>query len=125
MDLLDGAGAYRIRRLCRPTGKEGALSLEDCCFKEMELVGVGYRASVNERDLVMNLGYSHPVVMKIPEGLTVKVERNVRVTIAGYDRELIGRFCANIRDQRRPEPYKGKGIRYSDEIITKKVGKKK
>jgi large subunit ribosomal protein L6 len=106
-----------------PKGSD--LSIADCCFKELELVGVGYRAAVNERDLVMSLGYSHPVVLKIPEGITVKVERNVRVTIAGYDRQLIGRFCANIRDQRRPEPYKGKGIRYADEIIVKKVGKKK
>ena len=90
--------------------------------KELEVNGVGYRASKSGKDLTLNLGYSHPVVMTDPEGLESKVEGN-KITVSGIDKEKVGQYAAEIRDKRRPEPYKGKGIKYADEVIRRKVGK--
>lgn len=92
--------------------------------KKLELVGVGYKADVRGEDLlVLNVGYSHPVEFKIPPGVEVLVEKNI-VTIKGIDKQLIGEIAAQIRRIRKPEPYKGKGIKYVDEIIRRKAGKK-
>ncbi|KAE9621039.1 putative ribosomal protein L6 [Lupinus albus] len=91
--------------------------------KKLQLVGVGYRATVEGKELVLNLGFSHPVKMTIPEGLSVKVEENTRITVSGYDKSDIGQFAASIRRWRPPEPYKGKGIKYADEIVRRKEGK--
>lgn len=90
--------------------------------KKMELVGTGFRAEVAGSELSLTVGYSHPVKIKAPEGITFKVEKNI-VTVDGFDRELVGQVSANIRAVRPPEPYKGKGIKYSDEIIRRKAGK--
>ncbi len=90
--------------------------------KKLEVNGVGYRATKQGKKLVLNLGYSHPVEMEDPEGLETKVEGNV-ITVSGIDKEKVGQFAAEIRDKRRPEPYKGKGIKYADEVIRRKVGK--
>ena len=90
--------------------------------KELEVNGVGYRASKSGKDLTLNLGFSHPVVMTDPEGLESKVDGN-KIIISGIDKEKVGQFAAEIRDKRRPEPYKGKGIKYADEVIRRKVGK--
>lgn len=90
--------------------------------KTLEINGVGYKAAISGKNLVLNLGYSHPIEMEIPAGLEVKVEKNT-ITIAGIDRQLVGQFAAVVRSQREPEPYKGKGIKYSDEIIRRKAGK--
>ncbi len=84
--------------------------------------GVGYKAEVRGKTLGMNLGYSHPIKMAIPEGLTVKVEKN-NITVSGADRAQVGQFSAQVRSLREPEPYLGKGIRYSDERIRRKAGK--
>ncbi|KAL5210814.1 hypothetical protein ABZP36_006437 [Zizania latifolia] len=91
--------------------------------KKLQLVGVGYRAAVEGKDLVMNLGFSHPVRMSVPEGLQVKVEENTRITVSGYDKSAIGQFAASVKKWRPPEPYKGKGIRYADEVVRRKEGK--
>ncbi|MFA5355433.1 MAG: 50S ribosomal protein L6 [Candidatus Paceibacterota bacterium] len=91
--------------------------------KKLEIQGVGFRAEVAGKSLNMNLGFSHPVNMEIPEGIQVSVEKNI-ITVSGTDKELVGQFSANIRKKREPEPYKGKGIRYVGEIIRRKVGKK-
>ncbi|KAF1896694.1 hypothetical protein Lal_00034393 [Lupinus albus] len=91
--------------------------------KKLQLVGVGYRAMVEGKELVLNLGFSHPVKMAIPEGLSVKVEENTRITVSGSDKSEIGQFAASIRRWRPPEPYKGKGIKYADEIVRRKEGK--
>jgi len=91
--------------------------------KVLEIVGVGYRAEVKGSDLNLALGYSHPVVFAIPEGITVTVEKNTRITITGADRQRVGQVAAEIRGLRSPDPYKGKGIRYSDEKLKLKVGK--
>jgi large subunit ribosomal protein L6 len=90
--------------------------------KTLEINGVGYKASMSGTKLVMALGYSHPIEMEVPKGLEAKVDKNV-ITITGIDRQLVGQFAAEIRSQREPEPYKGKGIKYSDETIRRKAGK--
>ena len=84
--------------------------------------GVGYRASKAGKKLTLNLGYSHPVEMEDPEGLESEVQDN-KIIIKGIDKEKVGQYAAEIRDKRRPEPYKGKGIKYADEVIRRKVGK--
>jgi len=91
--------------------------------KELDIVGVGYRAEVRGKDLNLTLGYSHPIIFPIPEGIKIHVEKATRVTISGSDKQLVGETAAQIRQYRTPEPYKGKGIKYSDEIIIKKAGK--
>ena len=98
------------------------IGVTDGFTKELEVNGVGYRASKSGKELNLNLGYSHPVVMTDPEGLESKVEGN-KITISGIDKEKVGQYAAEIRDKRRPEPYKGKGIKYVDEVIRRKVGK--
>ena len=92
--------------------------------KGLEIVGVGYRFNVQGKKLVINAGYSHPVEMEIPEGLTVEANGNTEITVKGIDKILVGEFAANIRKVRKPEPYKGKGIRYKGEHIRRKEGKK-
>lgn len=92
--------------------------------KKLEAVGVGYRFTVKGNELVVNAGYSHPVNVKIPEGITVENPSNTELTVKGIDKILVGEFAANVRKIRKPEPYKGKGIRYKDEYIIRKVGKK-
>ncbi|XP_057527801.1 50S ribosomal protein L6, chloroplastic [Amaranthus tricolor] len=91
--------------------------------KKLQLVGVGYRAMVEGKDLVLSLGFSHPVRMAIPDNLQVKVEENTRVTVSGRDKSEVGQFAATIRSWRPPEPYKGKGVRYVDEVVRRKEGK--
>jgi len=91
--------------------------------KELEIQGVGYRADVSGKKLNLNLGFSHPVAMAIPDGINVSVDRNVIVRIEGIDRQQVGQFAADVRSVRPPEPYKGKGVRYVDEHVRRKVGK--
>ena len=90
--------------------------------KTLEVNGVGYRASKSGNKLTLNLGYSHPVEMSDPEGLEAVVDGN-KIIVKGIDKEKVGQYAAEIRDKRRPEPYKGKGIKYADEVIRRKVGK--
>ncbi len=91
--------------------------------KQLEIHGVGYRAEVQGRELQMALGYSHPVVYSIPEGIEIEVDKQNRITVSGANRQRVGQVAAEIRSLRKPEPYKGKGIKYVDEIIRRKVGK--
>jgi len=91
--------------------------------RELEIQGIGYRAEASGKTLTLNLGYSHPIQMPVPEGLSVSVDRNVIVRVEGIDRRQVGQFAADIRSQRPPEPYKGKGVRYVDEFVRRKVGK--
>ena len=92
--------------------------------KGLEIVGVGYRFNVQGSNLIINAGYSHPVTLAIPEGIKAEVKDNTQLTLSGIDKELLGEFAAQVRKVRKPEPYKGKGIRYSDEHIRRKEGKK-
>jgi large subunit ribosomal protein L6 len=91
--------------------------------KSLEVVGVGFRAEVKGRQLHMALGFSHPVVFAIPTGVDVAVEKNTRITVSGADRQQVGQVASEIRGLRPPDPYKGKGVRYSDERLRLKVGK--
>jgi len=91
--------------------------------KTLDIVGVGFRAEVKGKQLHMALGYSHPVVFAIPQGIDVAVEKNTRITVSGPDRQQVGQVASEIRNLRPPDPYKGKGVRYSDERLRLKVGK--
>ena len=90
----------------------------------LELVGVGYRVQANGKGLTLALGYSHPVEIEAVDGVTFKVEGNNKITVEGIDKQLVGQIAANIRAKRPPEPYKGKGVKYADEVIRRKEGKK-
>lgn len=90
--------------------------------KKLELVGVGYKAAVSGKTITLNLGYSHPIVLTIPDGLSASVEKSI-VTISGIDKEHVGNYAAKIRALRKPEPYKGKGVKYENEVIRRKAGK--
>lgn len=92
--------------------------------KKLEAVGVGYRFQLKGKDLVVTAGYSHPVEVNVPEGINLESPSNTELFIRGIDKCLVGEFAANVRKIRKPEPYKGKGIRYTDEHIIRKVGKK-
>lgn len=91
--------------------------------KKLEIEGVGFKAQMQGSDLSLNLGYSHPVIFNTPEGIKIDVVKNT-ITISGFSKELVGQTAANIRSLKKPEPYKGKGIRYAGEIIKRKAGKK-
>lgn len=104
--------------------KNMIIGVTDGFEKQLESVGVGYRFAVKGNEVVVTAGYSHPVNVMIPEGITVESPSNTELTIKGSDKQLVGEFAANIRKIREPEPYKGKGIRYKDEHIIRKVGKK-
>ena len=92
--------------------------------KGLEIIGVGYRFQVQGKLLTINAGYSHPVKITVPEGLTVEAVSNTEIVVKGIDKQLVGEFAANVRKVRKPEPYKGKGIRYKDEVVRRKEGKK-
>ncbi len=91
--------------------------------KQLEVKGVGYRAAVKGKDLDLQLGFSHPVLHPIPEGITVSVEENTKIKVEGIDKQKVGQFAAEVRAYRPPEPYKGKGVRYADEYVRRKAGK--
>jgi large subunit ribosomal protein L6 len=92
--------------------------------KEIEIIGVGYRFQVQGNTLTINAGYSHPVKLNVPKGLQVEATSNTEITVKGISKELVGEFSANVRNVRKPEPYKGKGIRYKGEYVRRKEGKK-
>lgn len=91
--------------------------------KELEIEGVGYRAQLNGKKLVLNLGFSHPVEYSVPEGIEIKIPKPTQIIVSGTDRQKVGQVAAEIRHFREPEPYKGKGIRYVGEVIRRKQGK--
>jgi large subunit ribosomal protein L6 len=91
--------------------------------KKLVVEGVGYRVSLSGKDLQLSVGFSHPVIIAVPETITVSVEKN-EITISGADKEQVGQFAANVRAVKKPEPYKGKGIRYDDEVVRRKQGKR-
>lgn len=92
--------------------------------KTLTMIGVGYRSSVQGNKLTLNLGFSHPIEMDVPKGLEVKVEKTTTIHITGADKAVVGQFAADIRKLRPPEPYKGKGVRYEDEFVRRKEGKR-
>ena len=109
--------------LCRALVNNMIVGVESGFSKSLEIIGVGSRAQVKGTTLVVSAGYSHPVEVVAPDGITFKVENNTKVTVSGIDKELVGNEAAKIRSIRPPEPYKGKGIRYEGEWILRKAGK--
>ena len=97
--------------------------VSDGFSKELEINGIGYRAAKQGKDLVLNIGYSHQVIMPEPDGITVDVPSPNKIVISGPDKQKVGQFAAEVRGKRPPEPYKGKGIKYVDEVIRRKEGK--
>lgn len=93
--------------------------------RKLEINGVGYRAQLQGKDLVLQLGFSHDVIKPIPEGLTLEIDKQTKITIKGIDKQQIGQFASEVRAYRPPEPYKGKGVKYAEERIIRKEGKKK
>ncbi len=108
--------------LFRSLVKNMVVGVNEGYAKKLEINGVGYRAAVSGNKLTLNVGYSHPVVFGLPEGIKAEVQANI-IIINGIDKQLVGETAAQIRKIRKPEPYKGKGIKYSDEIIRRKAGK--
>lgn len=91
--------------------------------RELDIVGVGYKAVVEGDKAVFNLGYAHPITLSIPDGIQIAVEKSTHVVVTGYDRQKVGQVAAQIRSMKKPEPYKGKGVHYSDETLVRKAGK--
>jgi large subunit ribosomal protein L6 len=91
--------------------------------KELDIVGIGYRAELKGKQVQFALGYSHPIVFNIPNGIDIAVDKQTHITVTGVDRQLVGQVAANIRRLRKPDPYKQKGVRYTGEVLKKKVGK--
>ncbi|MFO0687092.1 MAG: 50S ribosomal protein L6 [Myxococcota bacterium] len=119
----DSKEARRLHGLARALTNNMVIGATTGFTRRLEIEGVGYRADVRGKELHLLLGYSHPIVVPIPAGLTVAVDANTKLAITGSDKEEVGQFAANIRSLRAPEPYKGKGIKYAEERIRRKVGK--
>ena len=98
--------------------------VKDGFEKKLEIVGIGYRAQLQGRVIQLALGYSHPVIFPLPEGITAEIDKQTAITLRGADKALLGETAAKLRALRKPDPYKGKGVRYADEVIRRKVGKK-
>jgi large subunit ribosomal protein L6 len=92
--------------------------------RKLEIVGIGYRAQMQGKALQLSLGYSHPIVFPLPEGITAEIDKQTAITLRGPDKALLGQTAARLRELRKPDPYKGKGIRYAGEVVRRKVGKK-
>jgi large subunit ribosomal protein L6 len=111
-----------LHGLTRTLVRNMVVGVSEGYTKVLEINGVGYRANKQGKKLVLNLGYSHPIEMQDPEGIESAVDGN-KITVSGIDKEKVGQYAAEIREKRSPEPYKGKGIKYADEVIRRKVGK--
>jgi len=113
----------KFHGLARSLMANAVLGVTQGFKKELDIVGVGYRAEVKGKQVVFALGYSHPIVFDIPAGIDVTVDKQTHVTVIGIDRQLVGQVAADIRRMRKPDPYKQKGVRYTGEQLKKKVGK--
>jgi large subunit ribosomal protein L6 len=112
-----------LHGLSRTLVNNMVIGVTDGFIKELEIVGVGYRAEAQGQNLLLALGFSHPVMVPAPEGISFEIPQQTRVIVKGIDKELVGQVAANIRSIRKPEPYKGKGVRYLGERIVRKAGK--
>ncbi len=109
--------------LARSLVANAVAGVTDGFKKELDIVGVGYRAELKGKQVIFALGYSHAVVFDIPEGITITIDKQTHITVTGVDRQLVGQVAANIRRMRKPDPYKQKGVRYTGEVLKKKAGK--
>jgi len=113
----------KFHGLARSLVANAVAGVTDGFKKELDIVGVGYRAELKGKQVHFALGYSHPVVYDIPAGIDIAIEKQTHITVTGVDRQLVGQMTANIRRMRKPDPYKQKGVRYTGEVLKKKVGK--
>jgi large subunit ribosomal protein L6 len=109
--------------LARSLVANAVTGVTDGFKKELDIVGIGYRAELKGKQVTFALGYSHPIVYDIPNGIDIAVDKQTHITVTGVDRQLVGQVAANIRQMRKPDPYKQKGVRYTGEVLKKKVGK--
>jgi large subunit ribosomal protein L6 len=121
-DRQDGSLA-KFHGLARSLVANAVTGVTQGFKKELDIVGVGYRAELKGRQVHFALGYSHPIVLDIPEGIDIAVEKQTHVTVTGIDRQKVGQVAADIRSMRKPDPYKQKGVRYTGEVLKKKAGK--
>jgi large subunit ribosomal protein L6 len=112
-----------LHGLTRALAANAVLGVSQGFTRELDITGIGYRADVKGRVATFTLGYSHPIEVLLPEGVDLKIEKQTHLVLSGADRQLVGQVAANIRALRRPDPYKHKGIRYTGEVLRKKVGK--
>jgi large subunit ribosomal protein L6 len=113
----------KFHGLARSLVNNAVVGVTDGWKRELDIVGVGYRAELKGKQVHFALGYSHPVVFDIPTGIDIAIDKQTHVTVTGIDRQLVGQVAANIRRMRKPDPYKQKGVRYTGEVLKKKVGK--
>ena len=116
-------GLSKFHGLARSLMANAVAGVTEGFKKELDIVGVGYRAEVKGKQVVFALGYSHPIVVDVPPGIDVTVDKQTHITVTGIDRQLVGQIASDIRRLRKPDPYKQKGVRYTGEILKKKVGK--
>jgi large subunit ribosomal protein L6 len=113
----------KFHGLARSLVANAVVGVTDGYKRELDIVGVGYRAEVKGKQVIFALGYSHPVVLDIPAGIDITIDKQTHITVMGVDRQLVGAVSANIRRLRKPDPYKQKGVRYTGEVLKKKAGK--
>jgi large subunit ribosomal protein L6 len=114
---------HKFHGLARTLVANAVAGVTEGFKKELDIVGVGYRAELKGKQVHFALGYSHPVIFDIPNGIDIAVDKQTHITVTGVDRQLVGQVAANIRRMRKPDPYKQKGVRYTGEVLKKKVGK--
>jgi large subunit ribosomal protein L6 len=113
----------KFHGLARSLVNNAVVGVTEGWKRELDIVGVGYRAEMKGQQVVLALGYSHPVVFDIPKGIDIAIEKQTHITVTGVDRQLVGQVAANLRRLRKPDPYQQKGVRYTGEILKKKAGK--
>jgi large subunit ribosomal protein L6 len=121
--VREDAELGKFHGLARSLVANGVVGVTDGFKRELDIVGVGYRAEVRGKQVVFALGYSHPVVFDVPAGIDIAIDKQTHLTVTGVDRQLVGQVAANIRRLRAPDPYKQKGVRYTGEVLKKKTGK--
>jgi large subunit ribosomal protein L6 len=119
----DDPSLAKFHGLARSLVANAVTGVTDGFKRELDIVGVGYRAEVKGKQIIMALGYSHAVVFDIPNGIDIAIDKQTHITVTGVDRQLVGQVAANLRRLRKPDPYKQKGVRYTGEVLKKKAGK--
>jgi len=119
----DEPGLGKFHGLARSLAANAVIGVTEGFKKELDIVGIGYRAELKDRQVTFALGYSHPIVFDIPKGIEIAVDKQTHITVTGVDRQMVGQVAANIHGMRKPDPYKQKGVRYMGEVLKKKVGK--
>jgi large subunit ribosomal protein L6 len=119
----DDRALDKFHGLARSLVNNAVLGVTDGWKRELDIVGVGYRAELKGQQMTLALGYSHPVVFEVPKGIEIAVDKQTHITVTGVDRQLVGQVAANLRSLRKPDPYQQKGVRYTGEVLKKKAGK--